>query len=80
MGSALRSIRRGYACKWGRRNPRSKRCAGTGNGRELLTIASDSHRPDHVGFGLETALDVARKPVKRLCTYEGRQVAHWLPI
>ncbi len=50
-------------------------------GGELLTIGSDSHRPDHVGFGLEAALDVARDAgFKRLCTYEGRRVARWRSI
>ena len=50
-------------------------------GGELLTIGSDSHRPEHVGFRLETALDIARAAgFTRVCSYAQRQVAEWVEI
>lgn len=50
-------------------------------GGELLTIGSDGHRPQHVGFGLSVALDMARAAgFTRVCTYEQRQVARWITI
>jgi histidinol-phosphatase (PHP family) len=50
-------------------------------GGELLTIGSDSHRPDQVGVGLHTALDQARAAgFTRVCSFENRQVARWIPI
>lgn len=50
-------------------------------GGELLTIGSDSHRPQHVGFGLSRALDLARRAgFTRLCSYERRQVTRWIEI
>ena len=50
-------------------------------GGELLTLGSDSHRPDHVGYGLVEALEMARAAgFERVCTYERRQVARWIAI
>lgn len=50
-------------------------------GGEILTIGSDSHRPDHVGAGLSEALDVARAAgFSRLTSFEGRRIARWIPI
>ncbi len=50
-------------------------------GGEILTIGSDSHRPDHVGYGLDVALDAARAAgFTRLASFERRAVARWLPI
>ncbi|WP_119068633.1 histidinol-phosphatase HisJ family protein [Aggregatilinea lenta] len=50
-------------------------------GGELLTLGSDSHRPEHVGFELATAMDLAREAgFTRLCTYERRQVAQWIAL
>ncbi|MEP0764639.1 MAG: histidinol-phosphatase HisJ family protein [Chloroflexota bacterium] len=50
-------------------------------GGEILTTGSDSHRPGHVGAGLEVALDVARAAgFTRLASFEGRRIAGWMPI
>ncbi|HML24039.1 MAG TPA: histidinol-phosphatase HisJ family protein [Aggregatilinea sp.] len=50
-------------------------------GGDLLTLGSDSHRPEHVGFGLAAAMDLAREAgFTRLCTYERRQVAQWIAL
>jgi len=50
-------------------------------GGELLTIGSDSHRPDQVGSGLAAGLDMARQAgFTRVCTFERRQVAGWVEI
>ncbi len=50
-------------------------------GGELLTIGSDGHRPEHVGYRLDTALAMARAAgFTRLCCYERRQVAGWIEI
>jgi histidinol-phosphatase (PHP family) len=50
-------------------------------GGDLLTIGSDGHQPAHVGYGLETALDLARAAgFARLPRYERRQVAGWIAI
>jgi len=50
-------------------------------GGELLTIGSDSHRPEHVGYGLTTALDLAREAgFTQLCSFERRHVARWIAI
>jgi len=50
-------------------------------GGEILTIGSDSHRPGHVGAGLEVALDVARAAgFTRLASFEGRRIARWIAI
>jgi histidinol-phosphatase (PHP family) len=50
-------------------------------GGEILTIGSDGHRPDHVGFGLPTALDLARAAgFTRIASFERRKVARWVEI
>jgi histidinol-phosphatase (PHP family) len=50
-------------------------------GGDILTIGSDSHRPDHVGYGLDVALDAARAAgFTRLASFERRAVARWLEI
>ncbi|MBN1202551.1 MAG: histidinol-phosphatase HisJ family protein [Anaerolineae bacterium] len=50
-------------------------------GGERLTIGSDSHRPVHVGAGLDTALDIARAAgFTRLCSFEKRQLVRWIEI
>jgi histidinol-phosphatase (PHP family) len=50
-------------------------------GGERLTVGSDSHRPEHLGFGLETALQVAREAgFTRLCGFERRQITRWIVI
>jgi histidinol-phosphatase (PHP family) len=50
-------------------------------GGEILTIGSDGHRPDHVGFGLPTALDLARAAgFTRIASFERRKVAQWVEI
>jgi histidinol-phosphatase (PHP family) len=50
-------------------------------GGELLTIGSDGHRPEHVGYRLDTALELARAAgFTRVCSFERRQVAGWTDI
>ena len=50
-------------------------------GGELLTIGSDGHRPEHVGYQLDTALAMARAAgFERVCSYERRQVVRWIEI
>lgn len=50
-------------------------------GGELLTIGSDSHRPDQVAFGFGQGLDFARAAgFTRVCTFERRRVTGWVPI
>jgi histidinol-phosphatase (PHP family) len=50
-------------------------------GGELLTFGSDGHRPDHVGYGFETARDLALAAgFTRVCGYEKRQVVRWIAI
>ncbi|NDJ78991.1 MAG: histidinol-phosphatase HisJ family protein [Chloroflexi bacterium] len=50
-------------------------------GGELLTLGSDGHRPEHVGFCLTDALELARAAgFTRVCTFERRQVAQWIEI
>lgn len=50
-------------------------------GGERLTIGSDAHRPEHVGAGFGTALEMARLAgFEQLAIYQGRQVARWAPI
>lgn len=50
-------------------------------GGEILTTGSDGHRPQHVGYALTAALDLARAAgFSRLACFERRKVAHWLPI
>jgi len=50
-------------------------------GGEILTIGSDAHRPDHLGYGLAAALDEARAAgFTRIACFERRQVAQWVEI
>ncbi len=50
-------------------------------GGEILTTGSDGHRPEHLGLGLTTALDVARAAgFTRLATFERRQIVDWVEI
>jgi histidinol-phosphatase (PHP family) len=50
-------------------------------GGELLTLGSDGHRPDHVGFRLAEAVDLARAAgFERVCSFEQRRVAKWTKI
>jgi histidinol-phosphatase (PHP family) len=50
-------------------------------GGKLLTIGSDSHKPEHMGLGLVVALDMAREAgFTHLCRFERRQVAGWIAI
>jgi histidinol-phosphatase (PHP family) len=50
-------------------------------GGEILTIGSDSHRPAHLGSGLDVALDVARwAGFTRLASFEGRRIVRWIAI
>lgn len=50
-------------------------------GGEILTLGSDSHRPEIVGFGLAEALDLARAAgFTRLACFEQRKVARWIDI
>jgi histidinol-phosphatase (PHP family) len=50
-------------------------------GGELLTIGSDAHRPDDLGFGLDHALQIARAAgFSALAQYEQREVVAFIPI
>jgi histidinol-phosphatase (PHP family) len=50
-------------------------------GGEILTIGSDSHAPDQVGSGLDTALDLARRVgFTRVAIFERRQIVAWVAI
>lgn len=50
-------------------------------GGEILTIGSDSHRPDHVGAALPTALDLAREAgFTKLAIFDRREIVRWEPI
>jgi histidinol-phosphatase (PHP family) len=50
-------------------------------GGELLTLGSDAHRPQHVAFGFDTGLAVARAAgFTRVCRYERRAVVGWIAI
>jgi histidinol-phosphatase (PHP family) len=50
-------------------------------GGELLTLGSDAHQPDHAGYSLQTAVQVARAAgFTRVCSFAGRQVARWINI
>ena len=43
-------------------------------GGERITLGSDAHRPQHVGYGLDMALQIAREAGLRYVTqYEGRE-------
>lgn len=47
-------------------------------GGERLTLGSDAHRPQHVGYGLAQALEIARDAgFTRLAHYERRQITRW---
>ncbi len=50
-------------------------------GGEILTLGSDSHRPERIGYKLDVALEMAREAgFKRVCTFEGRRIARWIEI
>lgn len=50
-------------------------------GGEILTLGSDAHQPDHVGWALEDAVDLARAAgFERVAIFEGRQVVRWAAI
>ena len=50
-------------------------------GGEILTVGSDSHRPDHLGGGIDVALDLARAAgFTRVACFERRRVARWVAI
>lgn len=50
-------------------------------GGEILTLGSDGHQPDHVGAGLDAAVEMARAAgFTQVAVFEQRQVVRWLPI
>ncbi len=50
-------------------------------GGDLLTIGSDGHQPDQVGYGFETARDLALAAgFTRACCYEQRRVVGWIAL
>ena len=50
-------------------------------GGELLSIGSDSHRPDQLGFGLDRAIELAREAgFSSLTKFAGRKVSEAVPI
>jgi len=49
-------------------------------GGERVTLGSDSHRPEQVGFGLEAALQVAEAAGLRYVTQFERREARMIPI
>ncbi len=50
-------------------------------GGELLTVGSDAHRAKDLAAGFDAARTVARAAgFTRLCRFEGRQVAGWVPL
>ncbi len=50
-------------------------------GGELLTLGSDGHRPEHVGYGLPSVVEIARRAgFDHVCSYENRQVVRQIAI
>jgi histidinol-phosphatase (PHP family) len=50
-------------------------------GGELLTIGSDSHRPDHIGFGLDQAITIAKEVgFTHLTKFKDRKVQELVAI
>ncbi|MCD4684960.1 MAG: histidinol-phosphatase HisJ family protein [Anaerolineae bacterium] len=50
-------------------------------GGEILTVGSDSHHPDDVGFALDRALDLARRVgFTRVAIFERREIVDWAAI
>ncbi len=50
-------------------------------GGDILTVGSDSHRPDHLGGGIGEALALARAAgFTRIASFEQRQIVRWIPI
>lgn len=50
-------------------------------GGELLTFGSDAHRPEHVGYGLASVMDIARQAgFDHVCSYEQHQVVRRITL
>lgn len=50
-------------------------------GGEILTVGSDSHHPNDVGFALDRALDLARRVgFTHVAIFERRQIVDWVAI
>ncbi|HEY7680258.1 MAG TPA: hypothetical protein VIC04_07025, partial [Terriglobia bacterium] len=49
-------------------------------GGERVTLGSDSHRPEQLGFGLQLALDAARAAGLKYVTQFERRQARLLPL
>jgi histidinol-phosphatase (PHP family) len=50
-------------------------------GGEMLSIGSDSHRPDHIGSGLDKAIEIAKEAgFTRLTKFAGRKFQEFVEI